>query len=90
MECLPCTNDPSTFTITWLRNNVVVGNGSEHSRLNAWTLMVTSPSAEALGAWQGEGPDGKVVRYECIVAGLQYYHAPIRRFFNVSLTTGET
>ncbi len=90
LECLPRTNDPSTFTVTWLRNKAVINDSAEHRILNGWTLMVTSPSpAVVRGAWQGEGPDGKVVQYECIVDGLQYYRNSIRRTFNLTLTTGK-
>lgn len=65
--------------MSWLKNNSYIVEGNEdHVKVNPWSLMVRnfSPSAEE-----------KVVRYECIVAGLRYHD--IRRSFNLSLAEGK-
>lgn len=64
--------------MSWLKNNSYTVEGDEdHVKVNPWSLMVRnfSPSAEE-----------KVVRYECIVAGIRYYD--IRRSFSLSLAEG--
>ena len=84
LECLPSTNDPSPPTVTWLRNSKVV-NDSLHVRLNPWTLMVKSPMASS-----NQELDSKMIAYQCLVDGLQYYRSTIRRNFSLSLTRGKT